>query len=291
MIMSTEKGNTITYVLAGVIALLLVASVYAFVSNSRNKNDLGAEKLKNEKLLSEKLQIERDSEKLKAELSALAAQDEANRKLLEEVNQKIADHERRINALNGENRSLRNVRKELEELQKVKADLEQESQRLRSEYDKLMARSGELQKSIDNLQNEKKEISEQLRQALNYNSDNFLVTAVRGKKKERVVIFASRTKRLNVTFEVPRSLTEEISFRITTPSGQAINPDNKALNWIFPDNGRNLTASLSPLTGEFEESRQVVLTYTAKEKLAAGDYSIQILCNNINIGNCRIRLK
>jgi myosin heavy subunit len=289
--MTTQRDNTLTYVLAGVIALLLVTSVFAFVSNSKNKKNLGAEKLKNERLLSEKLQIEKDSEKLKTELSALASRDEANRKLLEEVNQKIADLEKRINTLNGENRSLRNVRKELEELQKVKADLEQESQRLRAEQQKLMVRSEELQKSIDNLQSENKEISEKLIQTMNYNSDNFLVTAVRGKKKERVVIFASRAKRLNVTFEVPRSLTEEISFSISTPSGQTINPDNKSLSWIFPDNGRNLTASLSPITGEFEESRQVVLTYTAKEKLSAGDYSIQILCNNMNIGNCRIRLK
>ncbi len=289
--MSTPKENTVTYVLIGVIVLLLIASGFAFVSNSKNKRSLGAEKLKNEKLLSEKLQIDKESERLKAELSALASREEANRKSLEEVNQKIADNEKRINALAVENRSLRRTAKELEELRKIKEDLEQESLRLKSEHDKLLARSGELQNSIENLQNEKREIAGKLEQVLNYDSDNFLVSAVRGKKKEKVVICASRAKRLNVTFEVPKNLTEEISFKITTPSGQTITPDSKSLSWFFPDGGRNLTASLSPVTGEFEESRQVVLVYSAKEKLVAGEYGIEILCNNMNIGNCRILLK
>jgi len=42
---------------------------------------------------------------------------------------------------------------------------------------------------------------------------------------------------------------------------------------------------------EFEQSRQVVLNYASKERLAKGEYRIQILSNGNNIGNCRIMLR
>ena len=117
------------------------------------------------------------------------------------------------------------------------------------------------------------------------------MTATRGKKVERVVIFASRARKLNMAFEIPRDLTETISFRITTPEGTVINPDDKGIAWFFPPETESFVASLSSVTGEFEQSRQVVLNYTAGGRLVKGDYKIEILSNRQNIGNCRIRLK
>jgi hypothetical protein len=78
---------------------------------------------------------------------------------------------------------------------------------------------------------------------------------------------------------------------LTTPSGTTINPDDKSLTWTFPQDSRNFTASLSTITGEFEQSRQVVLNYLPKGKLAKGEYKIQIYSGDKNIGNCRIVLK
>ena len=105
------------------------------------------------------------------------------------------------------------------------------------------------------------------------------------------MIRASRTKKLNMTFEVPQSLTETISFKIVTPTGSTINPDDKAISWYFPLDSRNFTASLSSVTGEFEQSRQIVLSYASKVKLVKGEYKIQILSNDNHIGSCRILLK
>ena len=289
--MENNRQKTVTYVGAIVIALLLIGMVFTSVSTSKGKRNLNAEKQTSEKLLSEKLSVEKELAKLQTDFSALRQKSDANTKMLAETNIKIADSEKKINSLSGENRSLRANRKELDELKKTKADLEKESSQLKSDYDKLMAQNKDLQNSLSSLETEKKNLVLQLENAQKVNTDNFLVTATRGKKAEKIVIKASRTKKLNLTFEVPQSLTEAISFKIVTPSGTIINPDDKSFTWTFPLDSRNFTASLSTVTGEFEQSRQVVLNYVPKEKLAKGEYKIQILCGSNNIGNCRIMLK
>lgn len=289
--MEGKKQKVVTYVGASVIALLLIGIFFTVGSNLKNKRNLDAEKLAYEKLLSEKLMIEKELASQMTNFSSLKVKSETNAKLLVETKIKLAENEKKINALYGETRSLRATKKELAELQKTKADLEKESSQLKSDYDRLLAQSKDLQNSLSSLEAEKKNLTLQLEKAQLYNTDNFLVTATRGKKTEKIVICASRAKKLNMTFEVPQSLTEAISFKIVTPSGATINPDDKALTWSFPQDSRNFTASLSTVTGEFEQSRQVVLSYASKAKLTKGEYKIQILCNGNNIGNCRIMLK
>ena len=289
--MEDKRQKVMTYVGASIIALLLIGIFITVGSNKRNKINLNNEKLASEKLLSEKLSVEKELAKLQTEFSSLKQKSDANSKMLAEANLKIADSWKKINSLSGENRSLRADRKELEELRKAKADLEKESSQLRSDYDKLMAQNKSLENSLSLLETEKKNLVSQFENEEKVNTDNFLVTATRGKKVEKFVIKASRARKLNMAFEVPKNLTEAISFKIETPSGTIIYPEDKSLTWSFPLDSRNYTASLSTVTGEFEQSRQVVLNYVPKGKLVKGEYKIQILCDGENIGNCRIMLK
>ena len=285
------NNKTITYVLAGVIAILLLGLFFTIGSNVKNKKNLSAEKLTSEARLFEKQKLETNLEKLKTDLSVLKQQRDANDKLLSESNLKITENEKKINALTGENRSLRANKKELAELRKTNDELDKEYSQLKSDNERLLTQSNNLQNSLNALETEKNNLTTELEKAKINNTDNFLVTATRGKKAEKIVIRASRTKKLNMTFEVPQSLTETISFKIVTPTGTTINPDDKAMSWYFPLDSRNLTASLSAVTGEFEQSRQVILSYASKVKLVKGEYKIQILSNGNNIGNCRIMLK
>lgn len=289
--MENNRQKTVTVVGAIVIALLLIGMVFTLVTISKGKGKLNAEKQTSEKLLSEKLSVEKELSKLHSDFSVLKQKSDANVKSLSETNIKIAESEKKINLLSGENKSLRANRKELEELKKVKADLEKESDKLKSEYDKINSQNKDLQNSISSLENENKNLALQVENAKKVNADNFLVTATRIKKPEKIVIKACRAKKLNMTFEVPQNLTDAISFKLVTPSGTTINPDDKALTWTFPLNSRNFTASLSTLTGEFELSRQVVLNYIPEERLEKGEYKIQIYYDGKNIGNCRIMLK
>lgn len=289
--MEEKNQKPVIYGGAVIIALLLIALLLVVGSNSKNKKGLNAEKLASEKLLSEKLLVEKELDKLKADFSDLENQSNANAKLLDETNLKIADTERRLNTLSNENKTLRPLKQELEDLQVLKANLEKEAAQLKTEYDNLTAQNKSLQQTLTAAEAEKKDLASQLDKALKYQSDNFLVTATRGKKTEKIVVFAGRTKKLNLTFDVPEALTQEISFKIVTPAGATITPEDKSLTWTVTQESDNFTASLSPSTGEFEESRQVVLTYNPTEKLSKGEYKVQVISEGVTIGNCRFKLK
>ena len=124
-----------------------------------------------------------------------------------------------------------------------------------------------------------------------YRTDNIELYGSRGNKKDKLTIYAGRTKKLNLNFEVPQNLTEAISFKIVTPTGTTITPEDKSLSWVTEPYSHNLTASLSSGPGDFGVPRKVVLTYNAKEKLTSGEYKIQILSADKIIGNCRIKLR
>jgi myosin heavy subunit len=283
--------KTITYAGAVIIALLFLGLILTIGILAKNKKNLSAERLTSENLLTGKSKVEEELAKTKNDFSVLKQQYDANTKLLSETDSKIAENDKRINALSYENRSLRANKKEMEELKKTKSELETEFSQLKSEHDRLLAQGRDLQNSLNSLEEEKKNLASKFERAQLYNTDNFLVTATRGKKTEKIVICASRAKKLNMTFEVPQSLTEAISFKIVTPTGSTISPDDKAMSWFFPLDTRTFTASLSSIPGEFEQSRQVVLNYSPKGKLVKGEYKIQILCDGNNIGNCRLMLK
>ncbi len=154
-----------------------------------------------------------------------------------------------------------------------------------------MTNNKSLLNDISRLENEKKQLTEELEKAKTYIADNMMVSAVRGKTTERLVVVARRAKKINISFDVPKSLTDNISFKIKTPDGQTLTAENNELQWSFPDRPGVIMANLSPVTGEFEEGRQVNLTYTPSSKLAPGIYTIELICNNITIGHCRIRLR
>ena len=115
--MESKNQNTLIYVLAAAIAILLIGFFITIRSNSKNKDYLSTEKVTNDKLLSEKLSLENQLTKLLAELSTLKDKSSANEKLLSDTQVKLAENEKKVNALNGENRSLRASKQELADLE------------------------------------------------------------------------------------------------------------------------------------------------------------------------------
>ena len=212
-------------------------------------------------------------------------------KMLAEAQESITQKDRRIYSLSRTGSNLTKTMEELEALKLEKADLDNAHSKLKAEYERLASQNSDLQKSITALESEKSDISKKLASTELYDSDNFVVYGSRGKKREKLTFWACRTKKLNLNFEVPQSLTDAISFIITTPSGNTITPEDKSMTWNIEQDSRNFTASLSGMPGEFEQSRKVTLTYARKEKLSSGEYKIQVLSNGIDIGNCRVKLK
>ncbi|MBN2863276.1 MAG: hypothetical protein JXN62_08960 [Bacteroidales bacterium] len=289
--MEDNQNKTLIGIGIAIIILLLLGTVGFAILNSKNKRNLTAEKLTTENLVSEKQQIQQELDKLANDLAALQAKNEAAEKTLAETRADLANKERRLANVSRQVNTLTKDQTELVELQKVKEELDNSYTELKSEYEEQLARNTELQNSITALEAEKTTLASSIEEMTLYDSDNFMVYGSRGKKREKLTFRAFWTKKLNMNFEVPQSLTENISFRMTTPTGTLITPENSSLSWIVLPDPDTFTASLSSVSGEFEPSRQVVLTYDRKERLEKGEYKIQILCNDNNIGNCRVRLK
>lgn len=283
--------KTRDYLLAGLLIVLAFGLIMAAGYNARNKKSLKAERITSATLMTEREKALAELDKTNGELATLGSKSEENTRMLAEYSDNISGLEKKISSLSVENRSLRKTRAELADLNKKYEALEKESSQLKGDKEELLARNERLKKDLDTTENEKLQIAADLDRARLYDADNFLVTATRGRKTEKVVICASRAKKLNMAFEIPSALSEAVSFRITTPSGSVISPDDKQLAWSFAPETNRFVASLSSFTGEFEQSRQVVLNYIPKERLLKGEYKVEILTNGQNIGNCRIMLK
>lgn len=284
------KDKTTTYIGAVIIVLLLITATIALVSNSKNKRNLKAEKSQTEALTSQKLQVSQELDKVRNDLASVTAKDETTEKNLKETESKLADNEKRIHALSRENSSLMNDKKELGELKKSKEDLDKAYADLKLEQQNSLSRIKDLENSQLDLQSDKKELALELQNSETYRTDDIEIYGSRG-KNDKITVCAHRTKKINLNFEVPESLTEAISFNIVTPSGNIIKPEDKALTWYIAPDARNMTASLSDIGQVFEKSRKVTLSYSAKEKLAPGEYKIQIFSKDKDIGNCRLKLK
>ncbi len=284
------NNKTLTTVGAIIIALLLLSTVYAFISNAKNKKNLKAEMLQTESLTSEKQAVQQELEKLKTDFAALSDKADASAKLLATAENELTEKNNRIYSLSRSNNNLKNDLKDFETLKTEKANLDTEFETLKTNYDRLSVKSDNLENSIKNLEAEKSDLVGKLQLIETYDSDNFETFGSRG-KKNKLTVRSMCTKKLNVNFEVPQSLSEAISFKITTPEGTVITPDDKALAWTISDPPVNLTAGLLVAAAPFENSRQVSLSYAASERLTPGEYKIQIICNDKNIGNCRVRLR
>jgi hypothetical protein len=285
------KEKTQTYAGAIIIALLLISTTIALISNSKNKRNYNEEKIRNESISSQKLQVSQELDKAKSDLSALTAKKESEEKVMAETESRLKEAEKRMAYVSKENSSLQKDRNELIQLRKEKNDLDKVHEDLVLKQETALSRIKELENSaiISDAQN--KELARNLENAEKYRTDNTEIYGSRGNKKDKLTLCARRTKKFNLNFDVPQNLTEAISFKIITPDGKTLTPEDKSLTWLIEANPGKLTASLSAIPGEIDTPRRVILTYSSKEKLNPGEYKIEIFSSDKNIGNCRFRLK
>jgi FtsZ-binding cell division protein ZapB len=274
---------------AVIIIALLLLTFGGIKSKNRIKEDLVSEKSRSEALVTEKSQLEQEIAKFRQELADLQGKSDATDKLLEEANTKLAASQRRINNLSRQtNEAAESLRKELADVQALKADLEKKYSALNLNYDQLVAQNNDLKSSLEAAE---AKLAKAIQENTLYDANNFQVSALKGKTGERLTAKGCMTKRLSITFDVPQSLTESVSFKVTTPDGTVAGPDDKALSWTFPTDMKELTASISPLSGVFESAKPVKLIYAPGKRLKKGEYKIEVLCSSSPLGNCRITLK
>jgi peptidoglycan hydrolase CwlO-like protein len=286
-----NKERIIAATTTALLVISLIGTGIYYRSNNNLKGGLKDEKLKSETLLSEKLALSKEIEKLKNEIMTWQGRSEEGDRLLAEAREKISGMEGTIKGLRKENATVTSLKKELAELKQMRKDLEAQLAAL-EEQNRLNA------KKIDDMTAEMvalKSERDELRNTVNVLqanvTDDFRVESTKGKKKERLTLNAKKTKKLMVSFEIPQSMSDDVTFSIVTPGGKTIKSDDKSLTYVIVEDDRPMIASLSPLTGEFEVSRRIEMTYKPDRRLDPGIYKIQINHKDKHAGSCQIRLK
>ncbi|HNQ83926.1 MAG TPA: hypothetical protein PLW31_03230 [Bacteroidales bacterium] len=282
-------------VIAATTTILLVASLigtgYYYRTSGTLKSGLNNEKLKSESLLSEKLALAKEIEKLKSDISQWQGKSQESDKLLAEAREKIEAMEKTMSWLRKENATVASLKKELNELKQLRTDLEAQLAELERKNKDKDNQIEALHAEVIALKSERDGLKSDVA-ALKANiTDDFRVETLRGKKNQKLTLNARKTKKLMVSFEIPQSMSDNVRFTIETPNGKEIKSDDKSLTYNVVDDGRNMIANLSPYTGEFEISRRIEMAYKPDQKLEPGIYKIKIYHKDTYTGSCQVRLK
>lgn len=281
--------------IAAIVVVLLAASMTGMViyhqSNKTLKSGLKDEKLKSESLLSEKLALAKEMEKLKTDIQAWMGNSQKTDRLLEEAIVRIGGMEKTIAGLRKENAALASLRNELNELRQIRAGLENQLAILDQTNKKNLKQLDEFRAELALVTAERDDLKFNQKAKPGNLTDDFRLETTRGKKKQKLTVNAARTKKLVVSFEIPESMSGDVNFSIITPQGKTIKSNDPRLTSQLIEDNRNLTASLSPVSGEFEISKRIEMTYTPDSKLEPGIYKVQIYQKDKKVGSCQLKLR
>jgi myosin heavy subunit len=246
------------------------------------------QKLKSEALLSEKLLLEKDMQKMKDQLFSLKGQNLDLDNLLKNATSKLENQESEYNRMKKENTSLAQIRKQRAELSALRNQLENELQNLKNDYGDLQARNEELNSVVVSLQERNRILTNDLNRAAFATVDQSQIQAVRG-KSEKLTVRAKRTRKLIASFEVPASL-KNLSFRISDSKGNVMDQNDGTIASTSVPSEKNLTASSdSEVVGN--RLQKVEMVYIPKDKLKTGLYTVEILNENLYVGSLKVKLK
>ncbi|MEQ8879569.1 MAG: hypothetical protein RLQ12_08060 [Cyclobacteriaceae bacterium] len=280
----------------GVTLLFLLAMGFAifYFSDGRNlKKDLASEKVKSEKMLSEKLALSKELDKLKNEIDSYKGKNASLDKSLADLKSKLQKKEAEFNRMAAN--SSPNYKKQFQELQAIKADLDKTLARLNEELSALQSENYDLRTSLAMMEANNEQLA-----VNNKNLTRMIVNNLEAeaqKKNNKLTVNARKTKEIVLAFEVPANMSEQLKFNIVFPDGKQVASNNSknityAVNhkdFVFSD--AEVVASTQNLFVKSDDSKQIALSYKADSKLKPGTYQIDIYSENEYLGSCRMKLK
>jgi DNA repair exonuclease SbcCD ATPase subunit len=278
--------------IAGVTTTLLVASLFWLINTKSVNNSLETglqkEKLNSETLLSEKLLLEKDIQKVKDQLSMLRDQNKEYEDLVKSTSVKLRSQETEFNRMKKENLSLGQIKKQRHELSALKSQLESELQSLRNSYAELESKNIALNATVASLSERNKMLTNDLNKAMFATIDQSQIQAVKG-KAEKLTVRAKKTRKLIANFEVPANL-KNLSFRIADSKGNILtSKDGTIASSVMPSENNYTASSNAGISGN--ELQKVEMIYLPKEKLKTGVYTVEILNENLYVGSLKVKLK
>lgn len=277
--------------IATVSTALLIASLLLLMGtksiNSTLESNLEHEKLRSESLLSEKLLLAKDLEKIKGHLSKLKGINAELDEVVKSTQSKVASQEQQLKTLRKDNASLAEIKKQRNELLRLEKDLEAQLLVAKTSMADLHLRNEALSQTIAQLQEQNRILNNDLNRVMVTSLDHLQVQAVRG-KKDRLTVRARKTNKLIASFEVPASL-QDISFRIIGPDGSRL---TEKQGLILSQATASVNNVLASANGQGVDGLQNIrMEYVPKIKLESGVYSVEILNDSLYVGSVNVKLR
>jgi len=285
--MSKMSNNKLTYIIAGIAAIVIVGLVI-FIVSQKKENDAYKEEMLEEKLL-----LTEEFQDLALDYDSLYSNNDTLNLMLEEEREKITHLIEEIKTIKATNaRTIREYKKELSTLRGVMRNfvvqidsLNRRNEQLTQENIQYRKKHTEIAQSYKELEEVKKSLDKKVEIASQLEIRNIEVTGLNSKgkisKKSRSVskIRMCCTVTKNVTAVVG---IKTVYIRIMRPD-EALLVSAKDNVFTYEEQEINYTASR-----EFEyggEDVDVCVFYTAEEgELLAGNYTVDVFVDGFNIG-------
>ncbi|MBP9152958.1 MAG: hypothetical protein KBF73_11790 [Flavobacteriales bacterium] len=248
-------------------------------------------RIQQERLVSEKLQLQKSIAKYKSELTEKSTENSgltfqiaeqlAKIASIEKENKRLLSTASQVNALKKQKGELeamlKEIEKDLKTMNGTLSDLTTENAKIRIENKELSANNSKLNDLVNALQ----EV------AIN----NALVEAVQGKKKQRLTVVAKRTKGLKIEVDLPASMTQNLKLKVIDPHGKELTDADGTASITEVLNENTLTASLTLVEGELVGARRMKMEFTPKSKLKGGTYTLELSNGVKSLGKVQIKLR
>ena len=195
------------------LAALLILSASFFIINASLKKQLGDQKIKSEKLLSEKLKLDQSIKELKDDMSAMAGINVRLDKLLGEANRKLQNKEAEIKRLIAENTTVSELRAQVRELELLREQLTTDIANLNINLAQLNNDNACLNELLTRTKNENELLAFDNTILKAMVADNYRIEALKG-RHEKLTINARKTDKPD------NGAVAQVGGGLTVPSSQ-----------------------------------------------------------------------
>lgn len=281
--------------IATVVTVLLIVSMgsglYLFSEKNSTQKLLGDERLKSEKMLSEKLALSKEIEKLKKDIRGQTGKNGELNENLKNLRQQLSQKEADLKRINGALSELNSYKRQVAELKQTKLLSDKELEELKTKLAALETQNNDMLYQVTVLQEDNNMLTERNETLAKLMANNYSLEA--HKKKDKLTVKAKKAKEIIVGFDVPFEMGENLNFTITNPDGSKIASNNsKTISYAFNENTYNtvILASTQGLLFPTQKTKRVTLKYNPDNKMKGGVYLIEIYADKTYLGTSQIRL-
>lgn len=267
--------------------LSLIGLVNFYRYNSELKADLRTQRARSSSLLTQKSLRERHIEKLKKEVSMMAAEKTDVEMTLAGITEDFAEQEEELRKVQQLNFSLKEYKLKGESYEAINKELERNLDVVGIQLADERSKNRILDETILGLERRNHDLSSEL-----YSTKWFAVTphSLEGlRKRNKITSLARNTKKLRTTLEVPVNV-KDISFIVKGPEGEILNDEFGLVSVNESEISMGALASVAPMYSG-ESTRNIEMVFLPNGRMEPGLYTIEVMAGGKFVGVLKARLQ